>query len=63
MGTAVRTAKTSTSSRDAFADVDAFVDEVLSGLVAMESDGTFPARIAFIIRRIFILQLRRFSFI
>ena len=30
MGTAVRTAKTSPVSWDAFADVDAFVDEVLA---------------------------------
>jgi len=42
MGTAVRTAKTSPASRDAFADVDAFVDEVLMELAAME--GTKPTR-------------------
>ena len=35
MGTAVRTAKTSPGSRDAFADVDAFVDEILMELAAM----------------------------
>ena len=42
MGTAVRTAKTSPASWDAFADVDAFVDEVLAELAAMEADGTKP---------------------
>ena len=42
MGTAVRTAKTSSASWDAFADVDAFVDEVLAELAAME--GTKPTR-------------------
>src|SRR3954449_6873897 len=42
MGTAVRTAKTSPASWDAFADVDAFVDEVLAELAAME--GTRPTR-------------------
>jgi hypothetical protein len=44
MGTAVRTAKTSPVSWDAFADVDAFVDEVLAELAAMETDGTKPTR-------------------
>ena len=44
MGTAVRTAKTLPASRDAFADVDAFVDEVLMELAAMETDGTKPTR-------------------
>jgi hypothetical protein len=44
MGTAVRTAKTSPASWDAFADVDAFVDEVLAELAAMETDGTKPTR-------------------
>jgi hypothetical protein len=34
MGTAVRTATTSPASWDAFADVDAFVDEVLTELAA-----------------------------
>jgi hypothetical protein len=42
MGTAVRTAKTSPASWDAFSDVDAFVDEVLTELAAM--DGTKPIR-------------------
>ena len=42
MGTAVRTATTSPASWDAFADVDAFVDEVLVELAAME--GTKPTR-------------------
>jgi hypothetical protein len=40
MGTAVRTATTSPASWDAFADVDAFVDEVLAELSAMAADGT-----------------------
>jgi transposase len=44
MGTAVRTATTSPASWDAFADVDAFVDEVLSELAAMAADGTRPTR-------------------
>ena len=44
MGTAVRTTKTSPASWDAFADVDAFVDEVLAELAAMETDGTKPTR-------------------
>ena len=44
MGTAVRTAKTSPASWDAFADVDVFVDEVLTELAAMEADGTKPTR-------------------
>ena len=44
MGTAVRTAKTSSASWDAFADVDAFVDEVLAELGAMEADGKKPTR-------------------
>src|SRR5688500_11697478 len=44
MSTAVKTAKTSPASWDAFADVDAFVDEVLAGLAAMTADGTKPAR-------------------
>ena len=42
MGTAVRTAKTSPASWDAFSDVDAFVDEVLTELAAMA--GTKPTR-------------------
>ncbi|MGF7209973.1 hypothetical protein GGE65_004576 [Skermanella aerolata] len=44
MGTAVRTAKSSPASWAAFADVDAFVDEVLMELAAMEADGTKPTR-------------------
>jgi transposase len=44
MGTAVRTAKTSSASWDAFCDVDAFVDEVLAELAAMTADGTWPTR-------------------
>jgi len=39
MGTAVRPAKTSPGQWDAFADVDAFVDEVLAELKAMAKDG------------------------
>ena len=35
MGTAVRTAKTSPASWDAFSDVEAFVDEVLTELASM----------------------------
>src|SRR4051794_41761623 len=44
MGTAVRPAKTSPGSWDAFADVDAFVDEVLAELEAMAKDGSRPMR-------------------
>ena len=44
MGTAVRPAKTSPAPWDAFADVDAFVDEVLAELEAMATDGTRPMR-------------------
>jgi hypothetical protein len=44
MGTAVRTARTSPASWDAFSDIDAFVDEVLAELAAMEADGTKPTR-------------------
>jgi len=44
MGTAVRPAKTSPGSWDAFADVDAFVDEVLIELEAMAKDGSRPTR-------------------
>ena len=43
MGTAFNPAKTSPASWDAFADVDAFVDEVLAELAAMEADGTLDA--------------------
>ena len=44
MGTAVRTAKTSPASWDAFSDVDAFVDAVLAELAAMAADGTRSTR-------------------
>ena len=44
MGTAVRPAKTSPGPWDAFADVDMFVDEVLTELEAMAKDGTRPLR-------------------
>jgi hypothetical protein len=39
-GTAVRPAKTSPGSWDAFADVDVFVDEVLTELAVMARIGT-----------------------
>ena len=39
MGTAVCPAKTSPGPWDAFADIDAFVDEVLAELEAMAKDG------------------------
>ena len=44
MGTAVRPASTAPASWDAFSDVDAFVDEVLTELTAMAADGTRPTR-------------------
>jgi hypothetical protein len=44
MGTAVRTARTSPASWDAFANLDAFVDEVLAELAAMAADGTQRTR-------------------
>src|SRR3954471_8338666 len=44
MGTAVRPAKTSPGPWDAFADVDAFVDEVLVERAAMAKDGSRPIR-------------------
>ena len=44
MGTAVRSAKTSPASWDAFANLDAFVDEVLAELAAMAADGTRRTR-------------------
>src|SRR5215213_3416246 len=44
MGTAVRPAKTSPGAWDAFADVDAFVDEVLIELAGMAKDGSRPTR-------------------
>ena len=44
MGTAVRPAKTFPGPWDAFADVDAFVDEVLAELKAMAKEGRCPLR-------------------
>jgi transposase len=44
MGTAVRPAKTSPGPWDAFADVDVFVDEVLTELATMARNGTRPQR-------------------
>src|SRR5687768_17487225 len=44
MGTAVRTAKTSPASWDAFSDIEAFVDAVLAELAAMAADGTRRTR-------------------
>src|ERR687889_937608 len=44
MGTAFTPAKTSPASWDAFADVDAFVDAVLTELAAMAADGTRRTR-------------------
>jgi hypothetical protein len=46
MGTAVRPAKMSPASWDAFADVDTFVDEVLTELaaLALTAEGTRPTR-------------------
>ena len=44
MGTALRPAKTSPASWDAFADVDVFVDEVLAELEAMAKNGVRPLR-------------------
>ena len=44
MGTAVRPAKTSPGPWNAFADVDAFVDEVLAELAALAKDGVRPMR-------------------
>ncbi|EWY37085.1 hypothetical protein N825_21810 [Skermanella stibiiresistens SB22] len=44
MGTAVRPASTTSASWNAFSDVDAFVDEVLTELAAMAADGTRPTR-------------------
>ena len=44
MGTAVRTARTSPASWDAFANLDTFVDEVLAELAAMAADGTRRTR-------------------
>ena len=44
MGTAVRPASTTPASWDAFSDVDAFVEEVLTELTAMAADGSRPTR-------------------
>ena len=44
MGTAFNPAKTSPASWDAFSDVDAFVDAVLTELAAMAADGTRRTR-------------------
>jgi len=44
MGTAVRPAKTSPGPWDAFADVDAFVDEVLAEPEVMAKDSGRPIR-------------------
>jgi hypothetical protein len=46
MGTAVKTARTSPASWDAFSDVDAFVDDVPVEIAAMETDGTKPTRLS-----------------
>src|SRR3954471_9396043 len=44
MGTAFKPAKTSPASWNAFSNVEAFVDAVLSELAAMAADGTRPTR-------------------
>ncbi|MBK1842692.1 hypothetical protein JHL17_35395 [Azospirillum sp. YIM B02556] len=44
MGTAVRPASTTPASWDAFSDVEAFVEEVLSEPTAMAADGSGPTR-------------------
>ena len=44
MGTAVRPASTTPAAWDAFTDVDAFVDEVVTELAAMAADGRRPTR-------------------
>ncbi len=44
MGTAVRSASTTPVSWDAFSDVDAFVDEVLTELTSMAANGKRPPR-------------------
>jgi hypothetical protein len=46
MGTAVRPAKTSPGSWDAFADVDVFVDRVLAELAAMAKDSACEQHLA-----------------
>jgi hypothetical protein len=45
MGTAVRPAKTSSGLGDALADVEVFVDEVLTEFAVMARDGTRPQQI------------------
>lgn len=42
MGSTLRPASTTSTSWDAFSDVDAFVEEVLSELATMALDGTCP---------------------
>jgi len=44
MGSAVRPARTTPASCDAFSNVDAFVDEVLTELTAMAAKGTRTTR-------------------
>jgi hypothetical protein len=44
MGTAICPTETSPGSWDAFADVDVFVDEVLTELAAKARDGARPMR-------------------
>jgi len=44
MGTAIRPASTTPASWDAFSDVDAFVDEVLTELTTTAADGSRPTR-------------------
>jgi hypothetical protein len=44
MGTAVHPANTAPAAWDAFADVDVFVDEVVTELAAMAADGSRPTR-------------------
>ena len=44
MGSAVHPASTTPASWDAFSDVDAFVDEILTELTAMAAEGTRTGR-------------------
>lgn len=44
MGSAVRPARTTSASWDAFSNVDAFVDEVLTELTTMAAEGTRTTR-------------------
>jgi hypothetical protein len=44
VGTATRSAKSSPALWDAFSDVDAVVDKVLTELAALAADGTRPTR-------------------